>query len=388
MNVTVSVFGRFHAFYLARELQHRGHLRRLITSHPGFSVSRWGVSTDHLRSFWPLEAGRRALGYLPVSLTATLGAKTLVREAYERLAAGSIPTDTDLFVGWSNTAERGLRRGRELGAVTIVERCSSHIRTQREILREEYTGHGSDPVLPPDEVVRQEEREYELADYVAVPSSFVERTFLERGFPQERILKIPYGVDPEEFEPVGKEDKVFRVVYAGQLGHRKGVRYLLEAWEKLDLDDAELLLLGPVRPEFEPWMEQYAGQYRHPGSLPQSELHKWYSQGSVFVLPSVEEGMAYVQLQAMACGLPLVCTPNTGGEDLIREGEEGFVVPIRDVEALEERILWCYEHQEECLAMGRSARQRMLRRFTWRDYGDRIVDAYDRILSKDDGATA
>ncbi len=380
MKVTVSVLGRFHAFYLARELQARGHLHRLITSHPSFSVERWGLSPEYLTSLWPVEAVRQTIRHLPGWLSDDLGISGRLNEPYDWLAARRIPRDTDLFVGWSHGAERGFRRAGEAGAITIVERCSSHARTQRGILREEYERDGLDPVVPPPEIVRKEEREYELADYIAVPSSFVERTFLDRGTEPDRILRIPYGVGPSEFEPVEKEDDLFRVVFAGQLAHRKGVHYLLRAWAELDLPDSELLLLGPVRDEFRPWLEKHRGDFRHLGSLPQQELYKWYSQGSVFVLPSVEEGMAYVQLQAMCCGLPLICTPNTGGEDLIREGEEGFVVPIRDVEALEERLEWCYEHREACRSMGWRARQRVLRHFTWRDYGDRVVRAYRRIL--------
>lgn len=385
MKVTVSVLGRFHAFYLARELERRGHLRSLITSHPAFNVSGWGVSRDLTDSLWPVEVARQAVRRLPAGVKDALGLEGRFHEPYGWLAARRIPEDSDLFVGWSHTARRGIERAHALGIPAIVERCSSHIEAQREILAEEFERHGIQPVLPPDEIVEKELKEYESADYVAVPSSFVERTFRERGVPADRLLKIPYGVDPAEFEPVDKEDDRFRVVYAGQLAHRKGIPYLLQAWRNLDLPDSELLLLGPVRDEFRPWMEEYRGEYRHPGSLPQRELYRWYSQGSVFVLPSVEEGMAYVQLQAMCCGLPLICTPNTGGEDLIREGKEGFVVPIRDVEALEERLEWCYEHREACRAMGWSARQRVLRHFTWRDYGDRIVGAYRRILGA--GAT-
>lgn len=380
MNVTVSVFGRFHAFYLARELEQRGHLDALITSYPKFATSRWDVPRDDVVSLWPFEAGRRIMNALP----GTLSLNGVFHSGYEWLASRRIPVSTNLFVGWSGTAEQGIHRARNLGSATVVERCSSHIRTQRMILREEYDRHGVEPVLPSQRIVEKEEREYEAADRVAVPSSFVERSFRERGFPTHRLLKIPYGVDPTEFEPIGKEDDVFRVVFAGQLGLRKGVQYLLRAWSELDLPDGELLLLGSVRDEFEPWMERYAGQYHHPGSLPQRELYKWYSQGTVFVLPSVEEGMAYVQLQAMACGLPLVCTPNTGGEDLIREGEEGFVLPIRDVEALKERLVWCYEHRDTSRAMGRAARRRVLDEFTWKDYGRRIVDAYRELVGVSD----
>ncbi len=384
MNITVSVFGRFHAFYLARELERRGHLRRLITSHPKFSVGRWGVSPEVVSTLWPLEAGRRIFARFPSAFGHVIPFDRPIPRLYESLAARRIPPDTDLFVGWSNTAEKGISSAQQLSAITVVERGSSHIRTQRRILREEYQRHGVKVDLPPDSVVRKEEREYKAAHYVVVPSSFAERTFLERGFSSDRLIRLPLGVDPTEFAPLEKRDDVFRVIFAGQLGFRKGLPYLLQAWEELDLPGAELLLLGPVQEEFRPWMEQYRGNYRYPGNLPQGDLHKWYSQGSVFVLPSVEDGFGMVLTQAMACGLPIIATSNTGAPDLVEQGQEGFVVPIQDVEALKERLRWCYEYRTDLSAMGEAARRKVLNDFTWRRYGERVVAAYQDLVQDQD----
>jgi glycosyltransferase involved in cell wall biosynthesis len=88
-----------------------------------------------------------------------------------------------------------------------------------------------------------------------------------------------------------------------------------------------------------------------------------------------------VQAQAMACGLPLICTTNTGGEDFISEdGKEGFVVPIRDVEALKEKILYLYENQDIAKEMGQNAKQTISTGYTWDDYGNKIVDKYKKIM--------
>lgn len=377
MRATVSVLGQFHAFYLARELERHGVLDRLITSYPAWAVNRWGVSKDRVKSLWPIELARRAS---PHWLRHWMRRRGSLDAAYDRMAARSIPPGTDVVVAWSGSAEITLRRAQEEGATIIVERGSSHIRSQREILEEEYSRHGLEPDIPSDRAVDRQEREYELADRIAVPSCFVERSFVDRGIEQEKLLRLPYGVDPDEFEPVPKEDDVFRVVFAGSLGVRKGTKYLLRAFSELDLPRSELLLLGRVREEAKPWFAGHGDRIRHPGHVPQKELHRWYSQGSVFALPSIEEGMACVQLQAMACGLPLICTPNTGGEDLVREGQEGFVLPIRDVEALKDRLLWCYEHKDKCREMGHAARERVLEHFTWRHYGERVVAAYDEVL--------
>jgi glycosyltransferase involved in cell wall biosynthesis len=100
-------------------------------------------------------------------------------------------------------------------------------------------------------------------------------------------------------------------------------------------------------------------------------------------MPSLEEGFAMVQFQAMACGLPLICTTNTGGEDLItKDGEEGYVVPIRDVEALKEKILYLYENQDIAKEMGQKAKQKVENGFTWDNYGDRYYNNLKEIYDK------
>jgi len=89
-----------------------------------------------------------------------------------------------------------------------------------------------------------------------------------------------------------------------------------------------------------------------------------------------------VQPQARACGLPVICTTNTGGEDIVRDGKDGFVIPIRDVEKLKEKLVYLYENPEICWKMGESAKQRVSQGFTWDDYGDKIIKLYADILNR------
>jgi len=89
-----------------------------------------------------------------------------------------------------------------------------------------------------------------------------------------------------------------------------------------------------------------------------------------------------VQAQAMACGLPAVITTHTGGEDIVRNGVDGFIVPIRDVSALKEKILYFYENEEARRTMGASALNRVKHGFTWKDYGERMIKYYQKILAK------
>jgi glycosyltransferase involved in cell wall biosynthesis len=227
--------------------------------------------------------------------------------------------------------------------------------------------------------LERKEQEIKLADHIFVPSSFVQNSLLEAGVKQETISVIPFGAPVDYFQPQPKPDKLFRVLFVGRVGPRKGVHYLLQAWQELSLPDAELLLVG-INEFPEGWLDQYAERIRHIPSLPHALLNQYYSSANVLVLPSLVEGLALVQLEAMACGIPLITTPNAGGSDIVTDAKEGFIVPIRDVEALKEKLEWCYRHPLELTEMGYAAR-RKAEQLTWDLYRQKLASRVQECLS-------
>lgn len=378
--MSISVFGRFRAFYLAHQLHKRGHLAQLITTYPRFEVVKYGVPSAKTVSLVWLELLNRVWHRAPEMAHRRIDLVPWLHDLFDAAASKRLDPESDLFVGWSGVSERALLTARAQGMVAVIERGSSHIEFQRDILIEEYDRYGLGLRPPHPEIVAKEVREYELADYISIPSAFVEKTFLAKGVPKAKLLRNGFGVDLSQFRQLPRRDQVYRVLFAGRLDLRKGVHYLLQAFSELRLPNAELWLLGNKLPEIEPFFSRYAGSFIYHGHIPQWKLHEYYSQCSVFAIASIEEGMAVVQLQAMACGLPLICTTNTGGEDVITDGREGFVVPIRDVEALKEKIMFLYENQDICREMGQAARLRVETGLTWDDYGRRVCQTYSRIL--------
>lgn len=381
MKVTISVGGRFHAFNLAKELRKRGYLKKLITSYPKSEAANFGIPKEKVSSLILAELIGRSYRKLPGFLRSLGNPQYLNCELFDRWSAKRI-SDSDICVAWSSYALHTLREAKRQGAVAVVERGSSHIEFQHALLREEYEKFGLKPVLGHPKVVEKELMEYEEADFIGIPSLYVKRTFLEKGIPEAKLIHVPYGVDLQQFKQIPKLDNIFRVVFAGGMTLRKGVHYLLQAFSELNLPNSELMLIGTKNPEIEPFFKKYEGKFKWIGHVPQKELYKYYSQGSVFVIMSVEEGLAMVQTQAMACGLPVICTTNTGGEDIVRDGKDGFVIPIRDVEKLKEKLLYLYENPVVREATGKSAKERVASGFTWDDYGDRMVAEYTRILKK------
>jgi glycosyltransferase involved in cell wall biosynthesis len=381
VNVTVSVPGRFHAFDLAAQLHRRGMLRRLITPYPAFKAMEWGLPRNKICSILPIEVMKRLWARLPAAMSQSASVQDWLSRIFEKAAARCIPRDTDLFVGWSGSSLAGIRRAKRMGASTIVERGSSHIQTQTALLLHEYRLHGGTPQVASAHTTKTELAEYAEADRICVPSGFAKQSFLDRGVPEVKLLQIPYGVDLALFQPEPRRDNVFRIVHCGAITFQKGAHHLIRAFSELNLPNSELCLIGKLSPEINDYTR------RHPcrgvifqGTFPQALLAHEFSQAVVFALASVQEGFGLVILQAMACGLPVVCSRNTGGPDVVRHGVDGFVFPAGDVEALKTHLRWCYEHQDKLAEMGESARKRVQTGFSWDDYGDRIEAAYRSIL--------
>ncbi len=376
LDVAVVSAGRFHGFDLARQVYRLGHLSCLYTGYPVWKVD--GLPRSKVASFPFIVAPMMLLNKRGLS---RIGSRLnwMATESFDRWVARSL-RPCDVFHFLSSLGMRSQRVAHSVGAVTICDRGSTHVLHQDFILAEEFERWGIEYRPFDRRIVERELVEYEEADAIFVPSSFVFKTFVDRGIAPAKLVKIPYGVDTRMFRPATKEDDVFRVIYVGIMNLRKGIPYLLEAIAPLKLPRFELWLVGPVSDDARPFLSRYEGCYRMVGYVSRHELYRYYSQASVFVLASVEEGLATVIAQAMACGIPVIATANTGAEDLITNGVEGFIVPVRDVESIRERVLYLYTEPDVARSMGRAALRRVELLGGWDKYGEAVVECYLRLV--------
>lgn len=282
----------------------------------------------------------------------------------------------DLLHIWTTYGLRSLQRARELGIRTLVERASSHPRYQARLMDEEYRRWGL-PTMATDVIATRSGAEIDLADYTLIPSDFVYESFLHQGVDPSRLITIPFGVDLDRFQPASEPGPhPFRVLFMGNVGLRKGVPYLLEAWRQLGWHDAELWLVGRITQGMRPILARYADLHgvRYIGHT--EDTVACYQSADLFAFPTIEEGSALVTYEALACGLPVVTTPHAGA--VLRDGREGMLTPIRDVDALATAIEKLRSNERLRRDMGVAARQRA-EEFSWNRYGTRLVEAYHGI---------
>jgi glycosyltransferase involved in cell wall biosynthesis len=188
------------------------------------------------------------------------------------------------------------------------------------------------------EKLARKDTELELADAVVVASSFTKRTIEMAPNCSAPIHVVPYGA-PVSIPAVPEErrgDKL-RVFFAGSLGQRKGLSYLLEAVKML-AGRVELTLLGTKGSDACAPLNEALKRHRWIPTLPHDEVLREMTRHDVFVFPSLFEGFGLVLLEAMAQGLPIITTEHTAGPDLIENGREGFIVPIRSAQAIAEKL--------------------------------------------------
>lgn len=287
----------------------------------------------------------------------------------------------DAVICYDSSALDTFRACKETGSLAILDQSISLLAHTIRIMDEEFQLHpGRGEVLNvPEWLVDQCLQEALLADKVLVASEFVRDGLVENGIPPERIVMLRYGVDASSFHTSSsrKEGK-FRVLYVGHLSRRKGIRYLLEAFSELGLPDAELLMVGSIT-DAEDILESYRGMFRHVPQVPYGEMPAYFQDADIFVFPSLLEGMGLVILEAMAAGLPVITTENAAC--VVRDGIDGYVVPIRNVEALKEKMRLLYLDKGQRERMGRQARLHA-ENYTWESYQRRLGKLMHQFISE------
>jgi glycosyltransferase involved in cell wall biosynthesis len=288
----------------------------------------------------------------------------------------------DFFHGWSGECFRSLVEARLKDIPSVMDVPTWHrnkgieknteTRSEREARLKGFSWKDWRQAL---QISRMQNlTEYDLADVLLMPSHKSAATFLAAGVSEKKLHYVGRGVDTSRYQP-GEPPDLFRVCFVGALIERKGVHHLLAAWKKLNLANAELILVGSLHEEMKPHLAALAtNTVKLVGftSSVQDELRR----SSVFAFPSECEGFAKVTIEAAACALPLIGTLESG--DAIIDGQTGHVIPPNDPAALAAALEHAFNHRDQLREMGLKARALVERQFTWDHYRNRILEGYTK----------
>jgi glycosyltransferase involved in cell wall biosynthesis len=328
-----------------------------------WAVEPFGVPGKYVRSFWPHGVMTRAVSRLgPRS-------RRLCEPSLHRLfgrwtSATVRRAPWDVVYAFSGIAEESLRARAQRSSLHMVVRASSHIRTQDRLLGEEGLRTGILQERPSPWMIAREEREYAMADAIRVLSSFAHDSFVQQGVSPRKVKLLVSGVQTEAFRPTHEQLELrcrrilsgapLHVLNVGTFAFRKGVWDTEAVIRSLGTERFEYRFVGPVAPEAAGLASQLKGKATFVPKQPQISLPATYAWGDVFMLPSIEDGFPAVLAQAAAAGLPILTTPNGAGSDLVRDGENGWVLPIRSPHRFAERLQWADAHRNSLTEMVRA----------------------------------
>ncbi|KSU82077.1 Glycosyltransferase involved in cell wall bisynthesis [Fictibacillus enclensis] len=369
----VSVGSKFHAVFTASALAKSNMLETFFVGKPVKGEYLNEENTKRIRM--PLY-----LGYLlrKMPLIGSILPYNLISDILFDLNVRLKIKHTDFIVGFNNYCLYQIRKVKSRGTKVFLEQRIAHVNTEINIYQKEFGKIPSNLSTP---MIKRKLKEYDIADYILVPSQFVYNSMLENGIKKEKLIYVPYGYDSSLFYrvPPALQNESLKLIFVGQIGYRKGVKYLLDAIANLKFNNynVDLTLVGGIDKNFKDELKKYKDIYKHIDFISQNELLKLYNNSHIFILPSLCEGSAVVTYEALGCGLPLIVTNNTGS--VIENKKEGLIVQPSSVENIETAIKYFLNNPTEIERMSNNALKKA-KEYTWEKYGERLVEQiYQRI---------
>lgn len=357
MRINIASTHRFHLLDLSRELSKQGHDVAFYSFVPKKRCVSFGLSGKCCHSFtWLI---------IPFLLLSKLFPNSRRINKYWNLVMDYYMAMTmrpcDVYIALGSVYVKSLETAKKkYGAKVIVEWGSKHIVEQLKMFGK-YESY-------PKYFLNRELTQYEKADYISISTDHVKESFVKHGVDEGKLFVNPYGVALSQFYPTTLSGD-YDIIYVGGWRFEKGSNYLVEVCQKYGY---RLLHVGSIVnlkfPE--------GDHFTHINAVDQKELVKYYAKAKVFAIPSLSEGLAMVQAQAIACGLPVVCSKNTGGRDLKDYVDNPeYIIEMKDYSI--ESLHNCIEQ-----AISLASKQKGQRNYAGNISGNLSWEAYGKRYSK------
>ena len=371
--------GKFHHFELAKAIHKKNQLIKIICGYPWIKLKKEGLSKKYVECVNLISIvfhlALRCKLYFILNFLNKIIHKIIEKKHLKHL------DKCNIIIGLSGSLYKSVDHIKKKNIFYICERASAHIEFQNKILREEYKINNLYYKPIPSWIIKRELYEYEKSDFILTPSNFAKKTFIEKGF--HKIEKINFPVNTERFYHIKKsiDNKKFVITFLGQISLQKGFHYLLKAFKEFKHPKKELQVIGLHTSDKKFFLDiikkERIDNIIFKNHIPNTELKYFLNKSDCFVLPSIQDGYAISVIQAIACGIPVIVTKNTGAEEYVLKNNCGFVVNIRSskeillhLNKLKDDEKLRNQLSENCLES--------ISKFTWDNY----LDELDTIINK------
>jgi glycosyltransferase involved in cell wall biosynthesis len=349
--------------------------------------SERAVPADLYRRCWPYHLAMKPFYHLAPQILDELATHyfSFLYWNWLRRNLRRKPVPYDIAHGLAGQATEIFQDAQPKGALKVLDFPNSHPTTQYGFWQRECDLWCPGERVPiPRWIFARMNREIEMADLIIVQSKFCKESMVLNGVPEEKVFVNPMGVDSSIFRKREKVPEKPRFICVATISLRKGHPYLFRAFDlvKRSLPEAELICVGDYKRDFRKERQRWAGTFTHYPFLKQPEIAKLLQTCTAFVFPSQEEGIARAQIEALACGLPVVGTHEAGTTTVVQDGVEGFIVPGRDPAQIAEAMLQLAKDPAMNARMGEAAFKKGSVGNTWQDYGERLMAEYQRQLAR------
>ncbi len=402
MKVLLAHPGTQYSFHLAKQLERAGLLYQFYT---GLAISDKSFKAKFLR-FLPYvvykKISNRIIENIPPEKLKTL--PLLEYQAIMGMRNTNNPEDliykrnlkfqqsipdraimeSDIVIGFDTSSWILAERCKALGKLFFLDVSIGHPVSKEKIYKElsiSYPEWKEQMVPKKQSFIDLESKEMELADLIIVPSEFVKQTLEENGIPGEKIKLNPFGTVVDQFKftrnkKIENGEVVF--LFMGSLSPRKGLPFLLEAWSEMNIPSARLIIAGYGKI---PDGIKLPDNVTNKGVIAKDERQALFDSANVFLFPSFFEGLAQVQIEAMACGLPVVGTRNSGANELVNEGVNGFTITAGNKTELKKAIQFFLDSPGKIEEMAVEARKKV-EEFSWDNYGTRWKELLEKAFKR------
>ena len=346
-----------------------------------------GIPLEQYRRIWPYHLAQKPFYHLPfVDLEERMRWINLpFYDAWMRFQ--KIPDTVNVVQAPMGSCEALFdladRSGNKI--LKVFDAPNSHPNSLVKIWQKECDEYCEGYKIPfPRKLIEKILREIKRADLILCPSIFVKDSMVENGVESDKCFVSHFGVDTSIFKPRLTLPSKPRFICVGSLTVRKGQQYLLPAFLRLKkiFPDAELICVGGLRPDFKNEILKWQGQFQHIPSVNHEELAELLSTCTAFILPSLEEGFARVLSEAMAAGLPILASHESGASTIINHGCEGLIIKSRDVDSIFQAMKSMIDNPDQNCAMGKASYEVGARSNSWADYTKRLLSEYKSRLNK------
>jgi len=326
LKYSTAVRGRYEVFDICRELSKLQLLHQLISTYPLFEIKKYNIDLTKVKKILRIEIMSRINDKLWDRNFYFSKIDYIITDYFDKLTSNALDKNIDIFIGHGGMCLKTFNSLKK-NTLKVFHSASMHIKTKKYLMQK--IDYDINKIIDKD-LENKILNEIETADYIVCTSNHTYNSYIINNVDEKKLILNPSGINTNKFfyKKEYNKDQAFNYLFVGNLSKRKGIDLVLQAYEKVRNKNTKLVLAGFIEKQMKNILNQYLkfDDIIFLGKIKNSEMYKLYSSSHLMLVVSAEEGFAAVIGEALASGLPVICSKNSGGSHFIKNKNHGKVM--------------------------------------------------------------